>query len=344
MSRKSSDFLAELLADATDDAATDAPSPAPAPKFRRSPLVDRATAIGRLASGEVRQITELRLDPERCRIWPGNGRLYAQLSQESCRDLIDSLIAEGGQRVPAVVRRVSGDPDHDYEVLAGTRRHWSISFLRRNSYPDMTFLVQVHDIDDEAAFRLADIENRARKDLSDLERARNYCEALTTHYGGVQARMAERLRISKGWLSKMLAVAALPDEVVGAFGNVADIQLKSGYDLALALADATSRKRVISEARLLSAEQARRRVQDLPALAAPHVQARLVRAAKSTKATHGPLIISHNGVRLLTIETISRHGLTMRLHAGSGADEEHILRAIRDALANARLSSSRFQL
>jgi ParB family chromosome partitioning protein len=42
----------------------------------------------------------------------------------------------------------------------------------------MQFVAQVAQLDDEAAFRLADLENRARKDLSDLERARNYAEAL----------------------------------------------------------------------------------------------------------------------------------------------------------------------
>lgn len=42
----------------------------------------------------------------------------------------------------------------------------------------MKLLAQVADLDDEAAFRLADIENRARKDVSDIERARNYAAAL----------------------------------------------------------------------------------------------------------------------------------------------------------------------
>src|SRR3546814_19921862 len=74
-------------------------------------------------------------------------------------------------------------PDHDYEVIAGTRRHWSISWLRANSYSDMMFVAQVAQLDDEAAFRLADLENRARKDVSDLERARNYADALKAHYG-----------------------------------------------------------------------------------------------------------------------------------------------------------------
>ena len=65
------------------------------------------------------------------------------------------------------------------------------------------------DLDDEAAFRLADIENRARKDVSDIERARNYAAALEAHYGGKAVRMAERLKLSKGWLSKMLKAATI---------------------------------------------------------------------------------------------------------------------------------------
>jgi ParB family chromosome partitioning protein len=116
-----------------------------------------------VASGEVRQVTQLLLDPARVRIWPGNARTYAHLSEENCRELIDSIVAEGGQKVPAVVRRVDGDPDHDFEVIAGTRRHWSISWLRSHSYPDMMFVAQVAQLDDEAAFRLADLENRARR-------------------------------------------------------------------------------------------------------------------------------------------------------------------------------------
>ena len=187
-------------------------------------LLGRESALARVASGDVKQVTQMQLDPARVRPWAGNARSYEHLTEENCRELIDSLISEGGQKVPAVVRRIQDDPDHDYEVIAGTRRHWSISWLRAHSYPDMRFLAQVVDLDDEAAFRLADIENRARKDVSDLERARNYAAALKTHYGNHMTRMAERLKLSKGWLSKMLKVASLPDDIIEAFASPADVQ------------------------------------------------------------------------------------------------------------------------
>src|SRR4051794_35940322 len=139
-----------------------------------SPLLTRANTLERIGSGELKQVAQVRVDPKRCRIWPGNGRNYATLNYERCKDLIDSMIAEGGQKVPALVRKLKSDPDHDYEVIYGSRRHWATSWLRTNNYPEFVFLAEVRDLDDEAAFRLADLENRARQDITEFERAKNY--------------------------------------------------------------------------------------------------------------------------------------------------------------------------
>ena len=178
MARKQSDYLAALLADeviesepetaaTSDTVAEEAPALPRHDRMRGTTLLGRESALARVASGEVRQVTQLLLNPDRVRVWTGNARSYQHLSKESCAELIDSIIAEGGQKVPAVVRRVEGDPHHDFEVIAGTRRHWSISWLRANSYPEMQFVAQVVALDDEAAFRLAetldDREGRLRR-------------------------------------------------------------------------------------------------------------------------------------------------------------------------------------
>ena len=347
MARKQSDYLAALLAgdDDTTDAATPAdgaapaagPSPAPsrAPateRARGTTLLGRESALARVASGEVRQVTQLLLDPARVRVWPGNARSYAHLTEESCRELIDSIIAEGGQKVPAVVRRVEGDPAHDYEVIAGTRRHWAISWLRGHSYPDMQFVAQVANLDDEAAFRLADIENRARADVSDLERARNYAAALADHYGNHQTRMAERLRLSKGWLSKMLKVATLPDAVVAAFDSPGDVQLKPGYALAQALDDKAAAKAILRAAAQIAGEQAALRESGAPALPATDVIRRLMAAPDDT-AKPAPMVIhSRHGRPMVTVQTSNRQGVTLRLHAGSGASQDDVVNAVRNAL------------
>jgi ParB family chromosome partitioning protein len=347
MARKQSDYLAALLSDDEADGATpaapaaSAPSPAPAeaapapaPRSRGTTLLGRENALARVASGEVRQVTQLLLDPARVRVWPGNARSYAHLSEESCRELLDSLIAEGGQKVPAVVRRVEGDPAHDYEVIAGTRRHWSVSWLRAHSYPEMQFVAQVAQLDDEAAFRLADLENRARKDVSDLERARNYAAALKSHYGNHLTRMAERLKLSKGWLSKMLKVAALPEGVVAAFASPADVQLKPAYALAVALDDKAAAPAILSEAKVLAKDQTARREVGSPALPAADVLKRLLAAPHAGDTPPQEIFAwtSRAGRKGLSVVSANRQGATVRVHAGSGANIDDLVNAFRNAL------------
>ena len=334
MARKQSDYLADLLADTPEDAGT---SPSPAPSVRErvrggTTLLGRESAIARVASGEVRQVTQLLLDPSRVRVWPGNARSYEHLSEERCRDLIDSIIAEGGQKVPAIVRRVEGDPDHDYEVIVGTRRHWAIGWLRANSYPDMQFVAQVAVLDDEAAFRIADIENRARKDVSDFERARNYADALKTHYGNHLTRMAERLRVSKGWLSKMLKVASIPDSVVAAFASPADIQLKPGYALAQALDQ--HEKAIVQAAKAIARKQAALRDSNAPLLPAADVLKQLLDATRSAAGSKTELFSWTSGLGRvgLSVQTASRQGATIKVHAGSGAAIDELVDAFRNAL------------
>lgn len=344
MARKQSDYLAALLSDdepvetKSASAVPDGQTATPVERPRGGTLLGRENALARVASGEVRQVTQLLLDPARVRPWVGNARSYAHLSEESCAELIDSIIAEGGQKVPAVVRRIQGDPDHEYEVIAGTRRHWAISWLRAHSYPDMQFVAQVAQIDDEAAFRLADIENRARKDVSDLERARNYAQALQDHYGGHMTRMAERLKLSKGWLSKMLKVAALPDAVIEAFGSPADVALKPGYALAQALDDRAQAPAILMEAKTIARLQHVRRAGGEAPLPAADVMRRLLAAplAKAGRNDGGKAPArTYTGALnrpAVTVRTVNRQGVTLQLHAGSGLDTEGLIELVTEAL------------
>lgn len=350
MARKQSDYLAALLAEEAAAVAPAAPAaspppgpppgPSPGPSHSQAPagrrggttLLGRETALARVASGEVRQVTQLLLDPARVRVWPGNARSYAHLSEESCRELIDSIIAEGGQKVPAVVRRIEGDPDHDYEVIAGTRRHWSITWLRAHSWPDMQFVAQVAQLDDEAAFRLADLENRARKDVSDLERARNYARALSDHYGNHQGRMAERLRVSKGWLSKMLKVAALPDAVIAAFASPAEVQLKPAYPLAQACDDPARIGSILREAEALARAQAESRESGTPPLPAADVIRRLLAAGERPAGSEPLVITGLDGRPVVTVRSVGRQGVTLHLHAGHGMERDSLLARIGAAL------------
>lgn len=351
MSKRQNAYLTSLLSSeepATPQAADSSASPplpspdanAEPPRPARTTLLDRESALARLATGEVKQVTQLLLDPARVRIWPGNARHQASLTEESCRDLIDSIVAEGGQKVPAVVRRVTDDPAHDYELIAGTRRHWSISWLRANSYPNTQLLAQVQNLDDESAFRLADLENRARRDVSDFERARNYRDALKTYYGDRQNRMAERLNLSRGWLSKMMTVAALPEWAIAAFASPADIQLKVCYQLAqrlTALAEDNPKalKKAKAEAEAVASEQSRRRKHGESLIPSNEVTRRLYDASQDTAGEGEPLFRadSVHGRAAVSVLSSNRNGATVRIHAGSGASDAEIVAMVADALA-----------
>lgn len=358
MAKKQNAYLASLLAadngsDQTADKQSEisTPPPASSPEPRITPLTDRSTgraglsllgrenALARVASGEVRQITQLLIDPARVRIWAGNARIQQQLHEDNCRDLIDSILAEGGQKVAVVVRHLSGDADHDYELIAGTRRHFAISWLRANNYPDMKLLAHVAELDDEAAFRLADIENRARKDISDIERARNYAEAVDRHYGGKAVRMAERLNLSKGWLSKMLKAATLPDPILAAFADLTELPLNPAYKLAQALDDKLRAKNIRKEADLIVADNRKATARGLPPASGAAAMARLMSAKADTAAPAPELVMDVKGEigrTIMSVKNVNRQGVTLHLPMASGASDEEYMDAVRQILATLR--------
>lgn len=357
MVKKQNSYLASLLSDEMDTAPAADPKPQPAASERGDqpahpvPAAERATgrtgfallgrenALARVASGEVRQVTQLLIDPARVKVWEGNARIQAQLTEENCRELIDSIRAEGGQKVAAVVRHLQGDAQHDYELIAGTRRHFAISWLRANNYPDMRLLAQVADLDDEAAFRLADIENRARTDINDIERAKNYAEAVELHYGGKAVRMAERLNLSKGWLSKMLKAATLPDAVLAAFASLTDLTLNPAYKLALAMEDKVRAKAIRKEAETILAEQKSARINGRPSLGGGTVVARLMAANASPDPLEKDLLFAvagRLGRPILSVKAVNRLGVTFHLPTASGASDEDIADAVKQILVSLR--------
>jgi ParB family chromosome partitioning protein len=243
-------------------------------------LADRETRLAQLAAGgAVTRFQEL-VDPARCRIWDGHNRDYAALTEETCADLIESFKAEGRQNFPAIVRRVEADPEHDWEVICGARRHWTAIWMRGHERPDFRFLIEPRELTDEEAFRLADLENRSRRDLSDYERARDYARAVERYYAGSQQQMAERLEVSKSWLSRYLELARLPVEIVAAFASPHAIGISHAAILAPLLRSDDQRNRIVAEASRLAAERVELITRGEVAPSAAGVMQRLTAAAR----------------------------------------------------------------
>ncbi|NJR80776.1 ParB/RepB/Spo0J family partition protein [Sphingomonas corticis] len=333
MSAKNRTFAADLAG------AIEAPADPPARPSRlgMGVLAGRSTRLAELATGSlVNRATEL-VDPARCRMWHGHNRDYAGLSEERCRDLIDSLKAQGKQEVPALVRRIRDDPDFDFEVISGARRHWSVSWLRSHNYPDFRFLVEIRELTDEEAFRLSDIENRAREDISDFERARDYLRALDAYYGGKQQDMAERINVSTSWLSRYLDLARLPAEVTGAFASPHDLGIKHVTQIKPLLKPEDRRDRVLAEGHRIA--EARKRGDDV-ARAPADVVRMLAAAAEAPKKTGSPkrtgkadaTVRTAGGAEVLRLDGRGRTGVTLTLLPKAGATRADAERALGEIL------------
>jgi ParB family chromosome partitioning protein len=247
---------------------------------RTGVLQSRGNRLAELASGQTVSRDQELVDPAICRIWAYHNRDYAALDAENCADLIESFQAQGRQEVPAIVRRLLGDATHQFEVICGARRHWSASYLRAHGQPGFRFLVEPRELSDEEAFRIADLENRSRKDLSDVERARDYAGALTRYYGGNQARMAERLAVSQSWLSRYLDLAGFPPTLTEAFGTLHAIKISHAATLAPLMRHPLSAQAVTGEAAVMAEEQRERQQAGQPVIPAAEVVKRLQQATR----------------------------------------------------------------
>jgi len=335
MSRKS--LISEALASAPIEA-NSGPSVSELPSTPKQNFTNKRLEAFGEAARLVKRPT-IRLKPSECSIWPGNARDYSLLDEHRLRSLIDSILAENGNRIPAVVRKTTNS-ECPYELVIGTRRHWAISWLNANHYPDIYLIAIVEDIDDEAAFRLADIENREREDISDLERGLNYKAAVDTYYGGVQLRMAERLKISKSQLARYIALTELPPFVVSAFSSPMDLHAKYAEKLLPVLRDPVARAKIETAADQLASEQSFRRSGDEQPIAGPEVVARLLQALVTKGRVQKAAISANDGTTIGLVDRDQRKMLTITLSQSELSTDE-ILRALRPVIESSKLIAGR---
>lgn len=321
-----------FFANITADVAAEEPT-----RGRATPgyLADRDNTLSNLASGKYESRSLLWVDPAECRIWAYHNRRYDLLSETRCADLIEGMKSIGRQEFPAIVRPLSGDADFKYEVIAGARRHWTISWLRANNYPGFRFLVDVRaELTDEEAFRISDVENRDREDISDYERALDYKQALGRYYR-TQKDMAERLEVSEAWLSRYLSVAEFPGPVVDAYADIRDIRVQHGRDLKVFLKSKAGRQSLIKEAERVHAEQRARQESGRTPLDGSAVVNRLkTSGAPKKKAASVKLnaIKGADGKLLLSGSFHPRSGWVLKIPASAAGSRAAVISAVNTAL------------
>ena len=278
----------------------------------------------------------IRLKPSECSIWPGNARDYEMLSEVRLRSLIDSIQAENGNRIPVVVRRTP-KAERPYELIIGTRRHWAVSWLNANHYPDIELVAIIEDIDDEAAFRLADIENREREDISDLERGLNYKAAVDAYYDGIQRKMAERLKVSTSNLARYIGLTEIPQSIVSAFNSPMDLHVRYGDKLLPLIRNPASLAKMEETAAHIANEQSFRQSGDEEPIPGAEVVARLVKAVStSSRGRSQKVTIEVGGARIGQVNQDRGRGLTLTL-TPNDLSTDQILEALRPLIDNARI-------
>ena len=214
---KNKNFFAELKQNIEEEkkaqrAGDEEPSPVRQNKFEQGLNLTKE-----IMSGSKVKTPRLLVEPSQCKIWARHNRDYELLNETRCKDLIDQFKETGKQEFPGIVRLIDGEGEIKYEIICGVRRFWAANYL------GWKYFVEIRDLSDEEAFRLSDIENRAREDITDYERALDYKNALG-HYYQNQVQMANRLEVSTSWLSRYLDVADLPEAIVKAYKDITEIK------------------------------------------------------------------------------------------------------------------------
>lgn len=312
------------------------PDPAEALRVEGEELSRLDQRLAGFSQGNGRGRTAISIRPADCSVWDGNPRDVPGLSADSCRSLIESIAQEDGNRIPVLVRHNPPGSELPYELLVGSRRRFSVDWLNHNGRPEIRLNAMIVDLSDEEAFRLADIENRERQDITELDRARSYQSAVDRFYGGVQSRMAEALNLSNSQLSRLLALAQMPDEVVDAFATREELRVRHSEVLTPLLRRAEQRERLLVAARAIGLEQQRLAAASDRMIPAATVLTRLKQAVAEAGGTRGSETALVVGDQRVGRVRPARDGLSVEVTIGEDTDLEQVLRAVRAAVLEGR--------
>ena len=262
------DFKSNLLEKAR--ASSETPPP---------PIPDTTTLPGPPAATDLVIV----IQPGQCRPWTHHDRNRAALNEETCKDLLASIRQRGQNEQPIIVRSID-EPSRRYEIIAGVRRHWCVTHLTENGHPNVKLLGIVRDdLNDTDAFQIGDLENRNRKDITTLERARSY-EHAREHLFKSEREMSETLLIARRTLQLYRNLSSLDQIVIDCFAQEEDLTLSIAADLAAGASTSQTKASMIERAKRITRIQMTRRKRQKPALSGSLVRDHLLRG--SQKSNH----------------------------------------------------------
>ncbi|KON62646.1 virulence regulon transcriptional activator VirB [Komagataeibacter europaeus] len=153
-------------------------------------------------------------------VWTGNERDQQLLSESALADLIPSFEV-AGQQNPAFGREINGI----IEVADGSRRRQTAIYTQRE------YRVLVGELDDEQMAWLSKIGNDYQP-TSAFERGKRYARRLQNEFDGNISKLAEAENISRKIISRCVATAELPHDLIALFSSPNDLSARAGEALA----------------------------------------------------------------------------------------------------------------
>ncbi len=243
------------------------------------------------------------------------------------------IAAAGGNVQPVKVRPVavlngSTAPDGEaFELIFGHRRHRACAEL------GLPVLAVVEEASDLSLFEQMERENRGRQNLSAWEQGVMYRKALDEGLFGSLRRLAESLGVDVSMVSKSVALARLPEAVIGAFSSPLDIQFRWAAPLTEAMQK--DPEGTLARARELGSVRG--------TLGAPAVLARLLGTAPGSgpvapptpaSPVTKPLSLSRAGQLLARLACDEQGRVTIHFEAGVLPPQRHraLMKALEDFL------------
>jgi ParB family transcriptional regulator, chromosome partitioning protein len=266
----------------------------------------------------------LSLDPKRIRHSEHNTRDKRSLdvSDPEFAALLET-VRQGGVNQPIQVRPVHENPNADYEVVTGHRRHAAALIVDREREAEGGFklraLVAKGATDPAELVRLMHLENSARKDMSPYEYGLLYADALKMKEYPTQEALAKRLGTSAVTIYYHIALIGFPEEVLQAFDDRRQISVRWVTELSKALKE--RREHVLEVAKQIVA-----RGEPLPA-----EQVKTALVAPIQKPTpEKPLERYEQTIRRADKKTVfaklTRDGRTLRITAGPNVENAAVAR------------------
>lgn len=192
------------------------------------------------------------IDPIRCRPWAHHNRPDVWLTENSCASLIESIRSDG-QLELGLVRAVFDEPGIDYEIIYGVRRWFAVSQI-----PGAKFKAKITDSDDRECALLMHVENEESEDISEFEKALSYEELVRSKVFSSQASLAESLRVSRPYISKLMRASKLFSyaeirELLKPFTR--ELSVQKALEIVLLLDDTRTERKVVSRALELGSEE-----------------------------------------------------------------------------------------